>query len=79
MCYISVEHSLLHIIFNDDTHVKFQGDAKSQKEAIWAVTNYTSGASNDQVTGTLHVLQFNSAARHGFPKLLSCSPNFPCV
>ena len=78
MCYIYVELTFLHSIFND-TRAKFQGDAKSQKEAIWAVTNYTSGASNDQVTGTLHVLQFNSAARHGFPKLLSCSSNFPCV
>ena len=30
-------------------HLIFQGDFKAKKEAIWVLTNYTSGAAPDQV------------------------------
>lgn len=32
----------------------FQGDYKTQNEAVWAVTNYTSGGTVDQVAYLVH-------------------------
>lgn len=46
-CYIS---SSLHLFFF------LQGDYKTQKEAVWAVTNFTSGGTIQQV---VHLVQAN--------------------
>lgn len=41
--------SLFLLLLCVQTLLPSQGDFKSQKEAVWAVTNYTSGGTIDQI------------------------------